>query len=123
MIDGTFPDYTRVIPVAEPVAHITVNHACLRPLLVAPTGYGSHALKLDTAAKTASLKSVDSGFDAAVGIEASGKEMQVGFNRLYMCDLARSEGTLRLALTSPGDPARIYVEDPAALFVLMPMRI
>lgn len=121
VIDGHFPDYTRVVPTVEARATITIGKAALAPLL----GLGSNFndFGFDTGAKRAWINCLDLEIEASTDIEASGEAMQIGFHPYYVRDLLQAHPTIKLHTTSPGDPARILVEDPQALFVLMPRRI
>lgn len=121
LIDGHFPDYSRVVPTAEARATITIGKAALAPLL----GLGSNFndFGFDTGAKRAWINCFDLEIEASTDIEASGDAMQIGFNPYYVRDLLQAHPTIKLHMTAPGDAARIVAEDPQALFVLMPRTI
>lgn len=121
VIDGTFPDYTRVVPTEAAPTTITIGKAALAPLL----GLGSNFndFGFDTGAKRAWINCFDLEIVASTDIEASGDAMQIGFHPYYVRDLLQAHPTIKMHMTAPGDAARIVAEDPQALFVLMPRTI
>ena len=121
-IDGTFPDYGRVIParVDDPGYAILSRETLLR--LPDPASDGSRAIKLDLENAKALVRDVLFSLDVAMPIEARGR-FSIGFNGKYLRQIARAFGTLRIEATSPGDAAHILTDDPDLTVVLMPMRV
>lgn len=125
MIDGTFPDYDRVVP--KPGNDSYKARAVLAPALfrrIPPgiTGPFSSAAKLDLAAKTMSVISHSDGLEASLPIEAEGK-ISIGFNIRYLHSFTQAYGTIHLQINGSGDAAIVLSEDPEFLGVLMPMRV
>lgn len=125
MIDGTFPNYDRVVP--KPSGDNYKGRAVLAPALfrrIPPgiTGPYSAAAKLDLAARVMSINSPSDGLEASLPIEAEGN-ISIGFNIRYLHHFAQAYGTLRLQINGSGDAAIVLSEDPDFTGVLMPMRV
>lgn len=119
-IDGTFPDYTRVIPThATPGGTACLNAALFRRL--PRWSERGRAAALDLKAKTISVTAPGE-YDAEMPIEATG-EIRIGFNVNYLADMTAAWGTIRLTCGGTGDAALIHSEDPNLLGVIMPMRV
>lgn len=131
LIDGTFPDYERVIPKNNDKV-LQVN-----PLMFASavdrvstiSSEKSRAVKLTLGGKTMTLSanSPDSG-SASEEIEISFNSgpMEIGFNSAYLMDVTRQiEGEgCRISLSDPASPTIIQdTSDNSSLYVLMPMRV
>lgn len=121
-IDGTYPDFNRVIPPRQPDA----SYACLSretmrrfPAKLMPVGI---SLRLDLTAKTASISDRSEGLETSLPIEARG-DFAIGFNVRYIRDLAHRFGTLKIEATSQSDAAHVLTEDPDLTVVVMPMRM
>jgi DNA polymerase-3 subunit beta len=138
LIDGTFPDYTRVVPRANPKRLVVEADALAKAIdRVATLGDGkSRAVRVDLeeGRATLALKSADFG-EASEEIEAEWEEepFHVGFNAAYALGILASLDveTLAIALADPGSPM-LWAEaaalgsdgeQPNALYVLMPMRV
>lgn len=131
LIDGTFPDYERVIPknndkVLE-INPATFARAVDRVSTI--SSEKSRAIKLTLGAKTLTLSanSPDSGSASEeIEINFSAGPMEIGFNSAYLMDVAKQiEGEgCRLSLSDPASPTLIQdVSDTSSLYVLMPMRV
>jgi len=131
LIDGTFPDYARVIPYGNDkrleVDRKEFEQAVDRVSTV--SSERGRAVKLSVAAGKLllSVTNPDSG-SATEEIEVSyeADPVDIGFNSRYLLDIASQiEGdTAVLKLADPGSPT--LIEDKAnhgALYVLMPMRV
>jgi len=131
LIDGTFPDYSRVIPEGNDKV-LTIDRTSLREAVdrvstISTDKTRSVKLSLEAEKVTLAVTSPEAG-SASEELAASydGEAMDVGFNARYLLDiLAQVESDqveLRFAdAASPtliGDP-----EDASALYVLMPMRV
>lgn len=118
-IDGTFPDYTRVIP--QPSQNITavLTDAALRRF--PKPGERSRAVKIDPTTGRMSWKNYD-GIEVSMPVQATG-DREIGFNMGYLIAFAQRAGTIRLETQGPNDPARVLTDDPALIQVLMPMRV
>ena len=131
LIDGTFPDYERVIPknndkVLE-INPVVFARAVDRVSTI--SSEKSRAVKLTLGAKTLTLSanSPDSGSASEeIEIMFNAGPMEIGFNSAYLMDVAKQiEGEgCRMTLSDPASPTLIQdVSDTSSLYVLMPMRV
>lgn len=132
LIDGTFPDYKRVVPGGNPNRY-TVTRAPLADaidrVLTVSTGKGN-AVKYAFAGDglTVTAHSPDAG-SAEDQIEIAGVEgdpVEIGFNGKYCLDLLAAAGgdAVIFELGDAGAPALVRpAQGGDTLFVLMPMRI
>lgn len=131
LIDGTFPDYSRVIPEGNDKALEMdcriLSEAVDRVSTISSDKTRSVKLSLSDGTLTLSVNSPDSGtateeLSASYGSDA----LEIGFNSRYLLDiLAQVEGeSVHVLLADPSAPTVIRdVMDEAALYVLMPMRV
>ncbi len=131
LIDGTFPDYERVIPKAnEKVLTLDKSefkNAVDRVSTVSADRGRAVKLSLSDDKMVLAVNNPDSGSatdELAVGYEA--EALDIGFNSKYLLDiadqLAGDEAVFRLA--DPGSPTLIQdAKDSDAIYVLMPMRV
>jgi DNA polymerase-3 subunit beta len=131
LIDGTFPDYSRVIPEGnDKVLEMdcrTFAEATDRVSTISSDKTRSVKLSLAEDALTLSVNSPDSGtateeLAASYGSDA----LEIGFNSRYLLDiLAQIEGeTVQVYLADPSAPTVLRdMVDEGALYVLMPMRV
>jgi DNA polymerase-3 subunit beta len=135
LIDGTFPDYARIVPARRDdaaVLDIAETRAALaRVAVVAPDKSGAIKCAFDAASLTVSARAIDGG-DAAepMPIEYEGAPLEIGFNRSYFDEAlgALAGETARLHMASPGDAARIEPATvregaPQQTIVIMPLRV
>ena len=131
LIDGTFPDYDRVIPdnndkVLEVDAHL-FSQAVDR--VSAISNEKSRSVKLSVSKGSLILSANSAENDSAteeLQVDYNEVEMEIGFNSRYLLDIAQQiEGKLiRFTLANSSSPTLIEdLEDPGALYVLMPMRV
>jgi len=131
LIDGTFPDYERVIPKANDKV-MTVSTASFKQAVDRVSTVSSdrgRAVKLSLGDDRLELavNNPDSGSatdEIPVGYDAD--PLEIGFNSRYLLDIAdqleTEEAVFRLA--DPGSPTLIQDNnDGDALYVLMPMRV
>ena len=131
LIDGTFPDYNRVIPAGNDKELIldraTFASAVDRVSTIASDRGRAVKLSLSDGQLVLSVNNPDSGSaeeEIAVGYTA--EPLDIGFNSKYLLDitnqLTADEATFMLA--DPGAPTLIREKSQAgALYVLMPMRV
>src|SRR5687768_1671711 len=131
LIDGTFPDYSRVIP--------TANDKLLR---IDPRGFEEGVDRVSTIASertravkmalerdrvTLSVTSPENGTAAEeVPADYGADSFEIGFNARYLLDiLGQIEGdTVEVHLADAAAPTLLRENDKApALYVLMPMRV
>src|ERR1700680_2437313 len=131
LIDGTFPDYARVIPVGndkELVVDKKDFEAAVDRVSTVSSERG-RAVKLSIAGGrlVLSVTNPDSGSATEeLEIEYSADPLDIGFNSRYLLDIAAQiEGEVAvLKLADPGSPTLVQDKDSkGALYVLMPMRV
>ena len=131
LIDGTFPDYARVIP-ANNDKSLTVDKKDFEAAVDRVSTVSSErgrAVKLSiTGGKLVlSVTNPDSGSATEeLEVEYASDPLDIGFNSRYLLDIAAQiEGEVAvLKLADPGSPTLIQDKDAkGALYVLMPMRV
>lgn len=118
-IDGSFPNYLRVIPQGDPTIIATLTHNAL--LRFGETNERSRAICIDPVKGRMSYTQPD-GITISMPVQADG-DQAVGFNLAYLRAFTARAGTIRLESKSSGDPALILTDDPNLTQVLMPMRV
>ena len=131
LIDGTFPDYGRVIPVGND-KELTVDkkefeQAVDRVSTVSSERGRAVKLSLTSGRLMLSVTNPDSGSATEeIEVEYGSEPLDIGFNSRYLLDIAAQlEGEAAvLKLADPGSPTLIQDRDTkGALYVLMPMRV
>ena len=131
LIDGTFPDYGRVIPVGND-KELTVDkkefeQAVDRVSTVSSERGRAVKLSLANGKLMLSVTNPDSGSATEeIEVEYGSEPLDIGFNSRYLLDIAAQlEGEAAiLKLADPGSPTLIQDRDTkGALYVLMPMRV
>jgi len=131
LIDGTFPDYSRVIPegndkMLEMDCRIFAESVD-RVSTISSDKTRSVKLSLGEDTLTLSVNSPDSGTATEeLAASYSADTFEIGFNSRYLLDiLSQVEGeTVQVLLADPSAPTVVKdVLDDAALYVLMPMRV
>lgn len=135
LIDGRFPDYTRVIPTPGPGAQrLTLDRAALAEavqiaMVPARSDRKSPAVKLDPEEGGVTLSGMSADYGSAtltIAAQVEGGAWPLGFNGRYLADLLAVLNDGPLTITQDGDaanPALITQPDTARALVLMPMRI
>lgn len=131
LIDGTFPDYNRVIPAGNDKELIldraTFASAVDRVSTIASDRGRAVKLSLSDGQLVLSVNNPDSGSaEEEIAVGYSAEPLDIGFNSKYLLDitnqLTADEATFMLA--DPGAPTLIREKSQAgALYVLMPMRV
>ena len=131
LIDGTFPDYQRVIPEGND-KELEVSRklfAAAVDRVSAISSEKSRAVKLTLSKDSLvlSASSPDSG-DATEELEVDydGGDLEIGFNSRYLLDITQQiEGDgARMSLSDAASPTILREQsDTGALYVLMPMRV
>ncbi|HEY6259449.1 MAG TPA: DNA polymerase III subunit beta [Xanthobacteraceae bacterium] len=131
LIDGTFPDYARVIPVGNDKELVVdkkeFEQAVDRVSTVSSERGRAVKLSLTNGKLMLSVTNPDSGSAAEeVEVVYGAEPLDIGFNSRYLLDIAAQiegeEAVLKLA--DPGSPTLIQDRDAkGALYVLMPMRV
>ncbi len=131
LIDGTFPDYARVIPHGND-KELTVDkkefeQAVDRVSTVSSERGRAVKLSLSNGKLILSVTNPDSGSATEeIEVEYASDPLDIGFNSRYLLDIAAQlDGEAAvLKLADPGSPTLIQDPDTkGALYVLMPMRV
>jgi len=131
LIDGTFPDYARVIPVGNDKELIVdkkdFEASVDRVSTVSSERGRAVKLSISSGRLLLSVTNPDSGSATEeLEIEYGADPIDIGFNSRYLLDIAAQiEGEVAvLKLADAGSPTLIQDRDSAgALYVLMPMRV
>ena len=131
LIDGTFPEYKRVIPKGnDKIISVSVNllsAAVDRVSTIASDK--SRAIKLNIENNQLVLSATNPDASSAtesLEISYDGDSIDIGFNAKYLMDiLTQIKGeTIAIELIDSGSPSLLRdPEDEANIFVLMPMRV
>ena len=131
LIDGTFPDYERVIPQGNDkemkVARKPFAEAVDRVSAISTEKSRAVKLTLDNGSLVLSASSPESG-SATDELETdyAGERLEIGFNSAYLLEIMRQiEGDdITMSLSDAASPTIIREDgDENALYVLMPMRV
>jgi DNA polymerase III subunit beta len=131
LIDGTFPDYTRVIPTGNDkllkVDPRSFYEGVDRVATIATEKTRAVKMALEADKVTLSVTSPDNGTAAEeLAADYGSPGLEIGFNANYLKDiLGQIEGdTVELHLADAGAPTLIRQNEKSpALYVLMPMRV
>jgi len=131
LIDGTFPDYQRVIPAGnDKVMKVDCKAFANKVDLVsAISSEKSRAVKLRLSNGSLALSASNAESGAAeeeLDVDYDSGELEIGFNSAYLLDIARQidGGTAVFNMNDAASPTIIRdAEDDNALYVLMPMRV
>lgn len=131
LIDGTFPDYQRVIPAGND-KRLTIERepftkAVDRVSTISSERGRAVKMSLSEGKLVLSVTNPDQG-SAVEELEAdyNGDPLDIGFNAKYLLDIAQQldSDTALFRLADPGSPTLVQDRDGAnALYVLMPMRV
>ncbi|MBX9774180.1 MAG: DNA polymerase III subunit beta [Xanthobacteraceae bacterium] len=131
LIDGTFPDYARVIPAGNDKELVVdkkeFEQAVDRVSTVSSERGRAVKLSLSSGRLVLSVTNPDSGSATEeIEVEYAADPLDIGFNSRYLLDIAsqiESEAAV-LRLADPGSPTLIEDKDSkGTLYVLMPMRV
>jgi len=131
LIDGTFPDYSRVIPTGNDkllkLDPKSFFEGVDRVATIATEKTRAVKMGLELDKVTLSVTSPDNGTAAEeVPAQYGSDSLEIGFNANYLKDILHQiEGdSVELHLADPGAPTLIRQDEKsAALYVLMPMRV
>ena len=131
LIDGTFPDYQRVIPTGNDkelmIERQSFGQAVDRVSTISSERGRAVKLSIGDGQVVLTVNNPDSGSateEIAAGYDAD--PLEIGFNAKYLLDVTSQIGgsQARFLLADAGSPTLISdPEDPDALYVLMPMRV
>jgi DNA polymerase-3 subunit beta len=131
LIDGTFPDYSRVIPANNDkfliVERDTFARAVDRVSTISSERGRAVKLALSEGKLTLSVTNPDSGSATEeLEVDYNSDPIDIGFNAKYLLDITSQldSDTALFKLADPGSPTLVQDRDgAAALYVLMPMRV
>lgn len=124
LIDGSFPDYTKVIPAYPIQRTVTLTAAALGSLLPFANERSAAVRLCDGRATMRDLEAGEISLPVPMVAKPNAAPGQAyGFNLRYLTAQARMTPTFQMALASRADPARVTGEDPDALWIVMPMRV
>ena len=131
VIDGTFPDYARVIPQSNPrtmeVDAADFARAVDRVATVSSERSRAVKLSLDEDRLVLSVNAPDSGeAQEELAVAYGDDKLEIGFNAKYLQEIAaqmdRENAVFRF--NNAGDPTLAQEgDDPSAIYVVMPMRV
>lgn len=129
LVDGTFPDYGRVIPRAN-AKRLTVDARSMAGLIDRVSTVSSERgravkLEMDEGMLMASVRNPDAGWSSdMIECEYDGAPLEIGFNARYVLDiLEHIEGAATIKLDEAGTPTLFHGADARTLYVLMPIRV
>ncbi|KKJ76063.1 DNA polymerase III subunit beta [Kiloniella litopenaei] len=131
LIDGTFPDYQRVIPSGNDKSLVldckTFSAAVDRVSTISTEKSRAVKITLDGSALTLSATSAENGSAVEVlEVNYEGTSLDIGFNSRYLLDIAQQiEGdSAEFLMADAASPTIVRDSaDTSALYVLMPMRV
>ncbi|MBL4807132.1 MAG: DNA polymerase III subunit beta [Rhodobacteraceae bacterium] len=131
VIDGTFPDYTRVIPTGNTkrleVDAAEFAKAVDRVSTVSSERSRAVKLTLDEDRLVLSVNAPDSGAaDEELAVAYSDEPLEIGFNAKYLLEIANQvdRENAVFMFNSSGDPTLMREgNDDSAIYVVMPMRV
>ncbi|HUB64455.1 MAG TPA: DNA polymerase III subunit beta [Methylocella sp.] len=131
LIDGTFPDYVRVIPSNNDKRLVVEREpfaaAVDRVSTISSERGRAVKLALADSKLTLSVTNPDSGSAVEeLDVDYDSSPIDIGFNARYLLDITEQldSDTVLFKLADPGSPTLVQDRDGAsALYVLMPMRV
>jgi DNA polymerase-3 subunit beta len=131
LIDGSFPDYQRVIPTGNDkvmkVSNAQFKSAVDRVSTIASEKGRAVKLNIEPEKLTLSVTNPDGGSATEeLAVEYAHGKLEIGFNARYLLDISGQleSDTMLFMLADPGSPTMVRDGDnDRALYVLMPMRV
>jgi len=131
LIDGTFPDYERVIPKTNEKELVIDNKVFAGAVdrVATISAEKSRSVKLSLTQDTLELTVNNPEHGNATEqliVDYGADPLEIGFNAKYLLDVTGQIGgrDATLFLDGPASPALVKdTDDPATLFVLMPLRV
>lgn len=129
LIDGTFPDYQRVIPSGND-KNIVFDNATMRDAadrVALASNERGRAVNMTITEGVCDLTvRGDAEATDSVSVDYSGEEVNIGFNSRYVVDVlgALPPGDVNMAVADGGAPALLTSDKaPSQRIVIMPMRV
>ena len=131
LIDGTFPDYQRVIPQENKnkLEVLTKDFKDAVDRVSTISLEKTRAVKLEINNNSLILKVNNSEIGNAIEeltIEFGGEKLEIGFNSKYLLDIASEIGNKNLKLNLKDSTSPVLIEDLSdknSFYVIMPMKI
>ena len=131
LLDGTFPDYSRVIPEQNDktvtISNQLLSEAVDRVSTVSTDKTRAIKVNISKGNLVISATNPDKGSASeSLDINYDGEEVEIGFNSKYVLDVARQikGNEVIIKLSDSVSPTLVYdKDDKDVLFVLMPMRV
>ena len=131
LLDGTFPDYSRVIPEQNDktitISNQLLSEAVDRVSTVSTDKTRAIKININKGNLVVSATNPDKGSASeSLEVKYDGEEVEIGFNSKYVLDVARQiKGKdIIIKLSDSVSPTLVYdKDDEDVLFVLMPMRV
>jgi DNA polymerase-3 subunit beta len=131
LIDGTFPDYQRVIPAHNDKQMDVLCHGFADAIdrVSSISSDRTRAIKLKLADSSLVLTATSPEHGSAtevVEVQYHGDAMEIGFNSRYLLDIMQQikGDSARFSMADAGSPTIVHeLGDASALYVLMPMRV
>ncbi|MEZ5773158.1 MAG: DNA polymerase III subunit beta [Hyphomicrobiaceae bacterium] len=131
LIDGSFPDYQRVIPQGNNkvlnVANADFATAVDRVSTVSTDRGRAVKLNIEQERLTLTVTNPDGGSATEeVVVDYNADPLEIGFNARYLLDISSQleSDTVHFFFADPGSPTTVRDgDDRSALYVLMPMRV
>jgi DNA polymerase-3 subunit beta len=131
LIDGTFPDYARVIPQGNDkelkASNAEFMGAVDRVSTIASERGRAVKLSISPDKLVFSVNNPEGGSATEeIGVDYRSAPLEIGFNARYLLDIASQleSDNIVLKLADPGSPTMVRDgSDESALYVLMPMRV
>jgi DNA polymerase-3 subunit beta len=131
LIDGTFPDYDRVIPKGNDKVMEVDTHLFAQAVdrVSAISTEKSRAIKLTIGKENLLLSANSADNDTATEellVDYEDVETEIGFNSRYLLDIAQQikGDRVRFTLADSASPMLVQdIDDQGAVYVLMPMRV
>ena len=131
LLDGTFPDYSRVIPEQNDktviISNQLLSEAVDRVSTVSTDKTRAIKVNISKGNLIISATNPDKGSASeSLDVIYDGEEVEIGFNSKYVLDVARQikGNEIIIKLSDSVSPTLVYdKDDKGVLFVLMPMRV
>jgi len=131
LVDGKFPDYTRVLPRGGNKIVIgekhSLRHAFSRASILSNEKYrGVHLHLISGELKILANNPEQEEAEEVVGVEYEGDSLEIGFNVAYLVDVlnALDSEKVKITLLDANSSALLEeVSDADAVYVVMPMRL
>lgn len=131
LVNGTFPDYVRVVPVGNDKIMRADRKELLETVdrITAIVSERGRVARLSLSHNKLECAVINADAGSAIeeiDVDYDGEPLQIGFNSHYVVDVLNNvEGDkVEFRLADPGSPTLVQGVDSAdALFVLMPMRV